>query len=404
MTFLRRKGTPSEDGSMSLMEHLYELRRRLFFAVLGLFLGVVVGFTWYYNGVPALHIRSLGELLLRPYCDVPAPPRQELGAGCRLFATSPFSPLQIALKSAIMSGAVISSPVWLYQLWGFVTPALFSKERKYAVTFVGSAAILMATGAVLAYLIIPKGLRVLLGFGGDVTVSALTPESYFGFLISVLLIFGISFLLPLLLIMLNFIGVVSGKKLAQARRYSMFALVVFAGLTVPGNDPITMLVLAVALCLLYEIAVQVSKIHDRRTGRVQLAEGLQNLSDDEASALPSAPAAIGADEQPIAVSALESSDWTPAASESPFASESPLASAAPAASPAPSASASPISPTSPPASASPVTVARSVAGAARFDGRSSGATAVPRPTYERDGAVPGAPSDAGRPRFDPDAT
>jgi len=229
LSFLRRKQAASVDGSMSLMEHLYELRRRLFFAVLGLLLGIIVGFVWFYNGIPALNIAKLGDLLLRPYCDVPSPPRVELTTGrCELLATSPFSALQVALKSAIMSGAVISCPVWLYQLWGFVTPALFSKERKYALTFVGSAAVLMVTGAVLAYLIIPKGLRVLLGFGGDVTGTALNPETYFSFLISVLLIFGISFLLPLLLIMLNFIGILPGAKLAKARRYSMFGLVVFA--------------------------------------------------------------------------------------------------------------------------------------------------------------------------------
>ncbi|WP_245599437.1 twin-arginine translocase subunit TatC [Nakamurella lactea] len=313
MALLRRtKRERSTDGTMSLMEHLYELRRRLFFAILGLLGGVIVGFVWYYNGIPALGIRSLGDLLLQPYCDVPSPPRQELGDGCRLLATSPFSPLQIALKCALMAGAVVSSPVWLYQLWSFVTPALYAKERRYTVVFVASAAALMVLGATLAYLIIPKGLKVLLGFGGDVTASALNPESYFGFLISVLLIFGVSFLLPLLLIMLNFIGILTGARLAKARRYSMFGLVVFAGLTVPGNDPITMLGLAVSLCLLYEIAVQVSKIHDKRKGRRLAAEGFGDLDDDQASPTPVAAAAIGAGDDSIASSAIPAPTPTPA--------------------------------------------------------------------------------------------
>lgn len=318
MALLRRtKRERSSDGTMSLMEHLYELRKRLFFAILGLLAGVVIGFIWYYNGIPALGIRSLGDLLLRPYCDVPPPARQELGDGCRLLATSPFSALQVALKSALMAGAVVSSPIWLYQLWSFVTPALYAKERKYTAVFVGSAALLMVAGATLAYLIIPKGLKVLLGFGGDVTATALNPESYFGFLISVLLIFGVSFLLPLLLIMLNFIGILPGAKLAKARRYSMFGLVVFAGLTVPGNDPITMLVLALSLCLLYEIAVQVSKLHDKRKGRRLAAEGFGDLDDDEASPTPVPAAAIADGRDSIGSSPIPAPEGAPQASPAP---------------------------------------------------------------------------------------
>lgn len=308
----RGKPEKSSDGTMSLMEHLYELRRRLFFAILGLLGGVIVGFIWYYNGVPALGVRPLGELLLQPYCDVPSPPRQAFGTDqCTLLATSPFSALQIALKCALMAGAVVSSPVWLYQLWGFVTPALYAKERKYSMIFVGSAAVLMVCGATLAYIVIPKGLRVLLGFGGEVTSTALNPESYFGFLISVLLIFAVSFLLPLLLIMLNLIGVLSGARLAKSRRYAMFGLVVFAGLTVPGNDPITMLALAVALCVLYEIAVQVSKIHDKRKGRRLAAEGFGDLADDQASPTPVPAAAIGSSDDPIVSSPIPAPTPTP---------------------------------------------------------------------------------------------
>lgn len=297
MALLRRSRDPgSVDGTMSLMEHLYELRRRLFFAVLGLLAGTIVGFIWFTVGIPSLHIRPLGELLLAPYCAVPVPPRVPLGPvgeGCQLLATSPFSALQVRLKAAFLAGAVVSSPVWLLQLWGFVTPALMAKERRYTRIFVSAAAVLLATGAVLAYFVLFRGLKVLLGFGGNVTASALSPDSYFGFLVGVMLIFGVSFLLPLLLVMLNFIGVLSGKRLKKSRRFSMFGLVVFAGLTVPGNDPITMLALAVSLCVLFELAVQVSSIHDRRKGKRLAAEGFANLSDDEASPTPGAALDVG---------------------------------------------------------------------------------------------------------------
>ncbi|MDQ6658820.1 MAG: twin-arginine translocase subunit TatC [Actinomycetota bacterium] len=299
MALLRRgKEAGSVDGTMSLMEHLYELRRRLFFAVLGLLAGTVVGFIWFSVAIPAWHIKSLGDILLAPYCHVPPPTRVTFNGDdhCALLASGPFSGLQVRLKSGFLAGAILSSPVWLLQLWGFVTPALLAKERKYTRIFVCTAAVLLAAGSVLAYVVLFRGLEVLLKFGGSVTQTALSPESYYSFLIGVMLIFGVSFLLPLLLVMLNFIGVLPGQRLRKSRRYSMFGLVVFAGLTVPGNDPITMLALAVSLCLLFEISVQVSLVHDRRKGKRLAAEGFTDLADDVASPTPNAGTAIDDDQ------------------------------------------------------------------------------------------------------------
>jgi sec-independent protein translocase protein TatC len=283
----RKKDEPTADGTMSLMEHLYELRKRLGWAALGLFLGTVVGFVWYTVSIPALHIPNLGDILTGPYCRVPQSKRLDVpGHTCALLATDVFSPLQIRLKAGFMVGAVLSCPVWLSQLWAFVTPALYDKERKFARIFVSSAALLFAGGAVLAYYVISEGLTVLLGFAGGGVVSGLDPAKYFQFLMAMLIIFGVSFELPLLLIMLNVIGVIKSKKLAKARRYSIFGIVVFAALVVPGNDPITMSALAVSLCILYEVSVQVTRVHDRRKGLREDAEGLGNLSDDEASPSP----------------------------------------------------------------------------------------------------------------------
>ncbi len=285
-----RRGKPpkSADGTMPLMEHLHELRRRLFVATLGIFLGTVVGFVWFGHGIPAIGLPSLSDILTGPYCAVPVSERVVFGdaSDCRLLATGPFSALELQLKSALIAGVVLSVPVWLYQLWAFVTPALYSKERKYAVIFVSAGGALFVAGAVLAYVVIREGLTVLLGFGGDATIAALSPDSYFSFLIAMIIIFGVSFELPLLLIMLNRIGVVSGAKLSKWRRYAVFGLTVFAGLVVPGNDPITMLALAVSLALLYELSVQVAKVHDRRRGRQEAA---RELSDDEATPLADLP-------------------------------------------------------------------------------------------------------------------
>jgi sec-independent protein translocase protein TatC len=254
---------------MSLLEHLIELRRRLFLATLAVVGGTVVGFVWFGHGVPALGLPSLADILTGPYCAVPADRRVSFGAadGCRLLATGPFSAVELQFKSALIAGSVLAAPLWLHQLWAFVTPALHARERRYAITFGAAGGLLFAAGAGLAFLVLREGLTVLLGFGGDATIAALSPESYFSFLIAMLLVFGVSFELPLLLIMLNRIGAVSGAKLSRSRRYAIFGLVVFAGLVVPGNDPITMLALAVALTVLYEVAVQVTRRHDRRVLR-----------------------------------------------------------------------------------------------------------------------------------------
>lgn len=278
---------------MALREHLMELRRRVFLAALGVFLGTVAGFVWFAHAPWFLGLPSLGDILTAPYCSVPAQYRVGLGAPgseCRLLATGPFSAVEFRLKAALLAGAVVSAPIWLSQLWGFVTPGLHAAERRYARVFASLGALLFAGGAILAYVVVGEGLTVLLGFGGDTTVSALTPESYFTFIISMLLIFGVSFELPLLLILLNRVGVVTGAALARSRRYAIFGLVVFAGLVVPGNDPITMGALAVSLSVLYELAVQVSLLHDRSVARRQARAALH---DDEPSVLEDVAAATG---------------------------------------------------------------------------------------------------------------
>lgn len=281
--FRRKKGEQSADGTMSLMEHLYELRKRLFWAVAFVFLGVVLGFIWFDHGISALHIKPLGEILLGPYCSAKS---AKGDTGCLLLATGPFQGIQLQLKAALMAGLVFSCPGWLYQIWAFVTPALYSKERRYAITFVSLAALLFVVGAYLAYLVIAEGLTVLMSFGSDEIYYQLAPDLYYSFLMTLLVVFGISFELPLFLVALNFIGVVKGRQLAKWRRYAIFAMFVFAALVVPGNDPITMLALALAMCFLYEISVQVAKFNDKRKGRHHPEEEqLRNLADDEASAI-----------------------------------------------------------------------------------------------------------------------
>lgn len=270
---------------MTLIEHLYELRHRLGIAMLCLLAGGVLGFLWFQFRVGS--IPSLGTLLTGPYCQLPTSTRVQLNnQACQLLQTKPFEAFTIQLKVGLMAGAVLSSPAWFYQFWAFITPGLHTRERRFAGVFVLLASVLFAAGAVVAYLIVPEALRVLTHFGAGQFATALAGDDYVSFILTLLVIFGVSFELPLLIVMLNRVGVLPYDKLKKWRRGIILVLFIFAAFATPGGDALSMLALALALTVLFELAVQLCRLHDRKKARQRVEEGWDGLSDDEASPLP----------------------------------------------------------------------------------------------------------------------
>jgi sec-independent protein translocase protein TatC len=278
----RRKINP--DGSMTLMEHLYELRNRLFVALCAIALGSILGFIWW--GVAPFGMPSLGDLITGPYCALPPTLRLTLNPGrCQLLQTAPFEVFTLRMQVGIAAGAVVTAPIWIYQVWAFITPGLYAKERKFALTFVGSASVLFAAGAVLAYYVVPTGLSFLARLGGGQFITALSGQAYVSFLLTMLVVFGLTFELPLLVVMLNRVGVLPYTKLRRWQRGILFGLFVLAAVATPGNDPISMLALAFALIVLFESAVLIARAHDRAVARRRAEQGWDDLDPDEPSPL-----------------------------------------------------------------------------------------------------------------------
>ncbi|MDX6287250.1 MAG: sec-independent protein translocase protein TatC [Frankiales bacterium] len=265
---------------MPLLEHILELRRRLTVSVIAIVVAMIA--MWFL-------FNPVWDFLKQPYCDLPQEHRIATNNNnCTLFVTGIFEGFNIRLKVTFILGLVVSSPVWLYQIWAFIVPALRRHERKWTFAFLGCAVPLFLLGAALAYYTLNKGLAFLLGVNAHDVTALITVSSYLGFLLAMLLIFGVSFEFPLVVVLLNFMGVLSYARLRSWWRGMVLGIFIFAAVATPSADPLTMTALAVPMCLLYWLAAGVAKVHDSRKAKREAEASFPGLSDDEASPLGAA--------------------------------------------------------------------------------------------------------------------
>ena len=269
---------------MSLRDHIAELRSRLLKALFFVAIGAVVGWIVY---------PQIIDILKQPYCALPPDRRFNNGtAGCQLIFTSPLDGFMLRLKVGAIAGIILAAPFWLYQLWAFVTPGLHRRERRWTITFVVVSSVLFVAGAFLAYLTVENALALLVNLAGNSTLAVLDVVEYMSFVTSMLLVFGAAFELPLLVVMLNQVGVLSAARLRRWQRLSIFGIFVFAAVATPSQDPLSMLMLAIPMAILFEVSVVVASIHDRRKARRQALESYDDLPDDVASPLEYAPSPV----------------------------------------------------------------------------------------------------------------
>jgi len=264
-----------ERGTMPLLDHLRELRKRIMRAAFFIFIFSILGFV-YYDQI----ITTLAE----PVCDLKLAQSSGSNNCGSLFISGVLGPLNLQVKVAFLTGVIISAPFWLYQLWAFIAPALHRKERRKSVLFIIAATPFFTLGAALAYYILPIAIRVLFGFTPDSLNNLVRFDDYLSFVLRIILIFGLAFELPVFLVSLNLIGLLSGKAILKPWRFAIFGITLFVAAFSPTADPLSMAALALPLILFYFGAGGIALLVDKKRDKKSQAIGDNQAADiDEAS-------------------------------------------------------------------------------------------------------------------------
>ena len=272
--YLRFKRRANPDGRMPLMDHLRELRNRIIKVILVIVVGMIVALifsdqTW--------------NFVVHPFCA--AEIRGQTGchrAGDQLVVSGVFDAFFLRIKIAFFLALIATCPIWLYQLWAFIAPGLYSREKRWAYMFTGTAVPLFVGGAFLAYYVMGRGLHYLLGLAPHGVLVLPSFDTYLGYFTGMLLGFGIAFELPLVLAMLNIAGILTHERFRKWRKALIFGVFVFAGMVNPSPDPWTMLIFGGLCVALVEIAEVFVYFNDKRRARLN-PDPYAGLADDELS-------------------------------------------------------------------------------------------------------------------------
>lgn len=272
---------------MPLRAHLVELRNRVVVSAAFVLLGAIVG--WYLYDWLIIQIQAPLETVREEY-------ERENTAINYSGVTSAFNQ---RVTLSIWVGVILSSPVWIYQIWAFITPGLTRKERWYGLGFMAAAVPLFLAGVSLAWLVLPNAVTFLIAFtpDDDISASFLPANEYVSFVTRVMLAFGVAFLTPVVMVALSMVGLVSARTWLKGWRIAVVLAFVFSAIASPSPDVITMFALAGPMIVLYMLAVVVTVVVDRRRAKRLGDMGIgEDLDDDQASTLDEPPAAL--DETP----------------------------------------------------------------------------------------------------------
>ena len=243
---------------MPLREHLLEIRKRLFLSAIGLLLGAVLGWILY---------DPLLRALVEPLEDAAARRGALIGLNFDGVATA----IDVRVKVSLFLGFLVSSPWWLYQLFAFINPGLTRTERKYAYGFLGAAVPLFLAGAGLAWLLLPRAVALLNEFVPEGSSNLIGAQIYLSFVMRLIIAFGLAFVVPVIMVALDFMGTVRGRTWLAGWRWAVLASALFAAMMTPTPDLLTMFWVALPICSLYYLACGVCLLHDRRVDRRRMA-------------------------------------------------------------------------------------------------------------------------------------
>ena len=271
--YLRSKQRANPDGRMPLFDHLRELRNRVVKVAVAILVGAGVSWAFY---------QRIWDFIQRPYCQAVTYCKPNT-FGHALILNGVMDGFYLHIKVAVIAGTILTSPIWLYQIWAFVAPGLYSREKRWTYAFLGTAVPLFGLGCFFAFLAMSRGLKFFISMSGGLT-NLFTADTYIGYWIAMIVGFGLCFEVPLFLVILNLARIVTHERFKKWRRLIIFLVFVFAGIASPSPDPLTMLLLGGIVVVLVEVAEVLIYFNDKRYARNH-PDLYDDLADDDLAPL-----------------------------------------------------------------------------------------------------------------------